>query len=150
MTEREDPPATYSVSQVARRRARRSPPQLEGPEDLYRLLKPLLANQDREQFYVVPLSTKHHVLAVELVSVGSLNASIVHPREVFKPAIRCSAAAIVVGHNHPSGVAEPSNEDREFTQRLQRAGQVLGIRLLDHLIVGDGSYVSLRKEGVLS
>jgi DNA repair protein RadC len=138
------------MTQVARRRQRRAPPRIEGPEDLYRLLRPLLAHQDREHFYVVPLSTKHHVLAVELVSVGSLSASLVHPREVFKPAIQHSASAIVVAHNHPSGVAEPSGEDRDFTRRLARAGDVLGIRLLDHLIVCADSYVSLRAEGVIA
>lgn len=139
----------YTVSRIERRRKRRPPPRVEGPADLYRLLKPLLAHQDREHFYAVLLSTKNHVLSVELVSVGSLSASIVHPREVFKPAILRSAAAIVVAHNHPSGVADPSSEDTDFTHRLSRAGELLGIRLLDHLIIGDGSYVSLREAGHL-
>jgi DNA repair protein RadC len=96
---------------------------------------------------VVLLSTKNHVLAVELVSVGSLSASIVHAREVFKPAILKSAAAIVVVHNHPSDVSDPSPEDIEFTRRLAKAGELLGIRVLDHVIVCDGSYASLREAG---
>lgn len=142
-------PETYMVSRIERRRQRRPPPRVEGPTDLYRLLKPLLAKQDREYFYAVLLSTKNHVLAIELVSVGSLSASIVHPREVFKPAILRSAAAIVVAHNHPSGLPDPSPEDQEFTRRLSRAGELLGIRVLDHLIVCEESYVSLREAGYL-
>jgi len=93
----------------------------------------------------VLLSTKNHVLAVELVSVGSLAASIVHPREVFKPAIVDSAAAIVVAHNHPSNDPTPSPEDIEFTRRLAKAGELLGIRVLDHVIVCENSYASLRE-----
>lgn len=128
---------------------RRSRPRVDGPGDVQKLLAPLLKRADREHFYVVLLSTKNHVLGVELVSVGSLSASIVHPREVFKPAIQKSAAAIVVAHNHPSGVADPSSEDAAFTRRLAQAGELLGIRLLDHLILGEGVYVSLREAGHL-
>lgn len=88
-----------------------------------------------------------HVLAIELVSVGTLSASIVHPREVFKPAILKSAAAIIAVHNHPSTDLTPSPEDVEITRRLVRAGELLGIRVLDHLIICDDEYVSLRDEG---
>jgi DNA repair protein RadC len=107
----------------------------------------MVADADREYFYAILLSTKNHVLAVELVSVGTLSASIVHPREVFKPAIVQSAAAVAVVHNHPSGDVTPSPEDRELTRRLARAGELLGIRLLDHLIVCETEYVSLRDAG---
>lgn len=142
-------PSTYSVATI-RRRERRSPaPKVNGPDDVHRLLVPLLRDADREHFYAVLLSTKNHVLSVELVSVGSLSASIVHPREVFKPAILRSAAAIVVVHNHPSSDVTPSPEDEEFTRRLAHAGELLGIRVLDHLIVCEESYVSLRETGVL-
>ena len=142
-------PDTYTVSAIRRRKQRKPPPRIDGPQDLYRLLKPLLENQDREHFYAVLLSTKNHVLAVELVSVGSLSASIVHPREVFKPAILQSAAAVVVAHNHPSGVVDPSPEDTEFTKRLQRAGELLGITLLDHLIIANGGdLLSLKERGL--
>jgi DNA repair protein RadC len=126
---------------------RRSRPRVDGPGDVQKLLAPLLKRADREHFYVVLLSTKNHVLGVELVSVGSLSASIVHPREVFKPAILKSAAAIVVAHNHPSMDVTPSPEDMEFTRRLARAGDLLGIRLLDHVIVCEDAYISLRDEG---
>jgi len=94
-------PETFTVAAIRRRRQRKPPPRIDGPADIHRVLSPLLHGADREHFYVVLLSTKNHVLAVELVSVGSLSASIVHPREVFKPAIVASAAAIVVAHNHP-------------------------------------------------
>ena len=127
---------------------------IEGPTDLYRLLKPLLAHQDREHFYVVLLSTKNHVLAIELVSVGSLSASIVHPREVFKGAILANAAAVICGHNHPSGDPTPSEDDIEIHDRLTRAGEILGIEVLDHIIIaGDrhwsflSSSVAVTKEG---
>jgi DNA repair protein RadC len=135
----------YTVTTIRRRRRRAPPPRVDGPEDVYRLLRPLLRDTDREHFYVVLLSTKNHVLAVELVSVGSLSASIVHPREVFKPAIVASAAAIVVAHNHPSNDTTPSPEDIEFTRRLAQAGDLLGIRVLDHVI--SSSYTSLRETG---
>jgi len=83
------------------------------------------------------------------VSEGSLNQSIVHPREVFAPAVRESAAAVIFVHNHPSGDPSPSREDREITRRLKEAGELLGIRVLDHVIVGDGSYYSFTESGVL-
>jgi|CXWL01.1.fsa_nt_gi DNA repair protein RadC len=137
----------YTVAAIRRRRRTTPAPRVDGPEDVSKLLRPLLRDADREHFYVVLLSTKNHVLAVELVSVGSLSASIVHPREVFKPAILVSAAAIVVSHNHPSNDVTPSPEDIEFTRRLAQAGELLGIRVLDHVIVCENSFVSLREAG---
>jgi DNA repair protein RadC len=89
------------------------------------------------------------VLRVVTVSVGSLNESIVHPRELFLEAIRHSAAAVIVVHNHPSGDPAPSPEDVEVTRRLRDAGQILGIELLDHVVLGDGRWVSLKERGVL-
>ena len=112
-------------------------------------MHPLLKDKDREHFYLLSLSTKNHVLDVHLVSVGSLSASLVHPREVFKRAILQSAANIVVVHNHPSGVPDPSKEDIEFTRRLARCGELLGIRLLDHIILANGSFTSLKATGQL-
>lgn len=142
-------PATYSVSTIRRREHRGPKPRVNGPADIHRLLASILRDADREYFYAVLLSTKNHVLALELISVGTLSASIVHPREVFKPAILKSAAAIVVAHNHPSTDLTPSPEDVKFTRRLARAGELLGIPVLDHLIVCDESYVSLREAGHL-
>ena len=86
-------------------------------------------------------------MAVRTVSVGTLNASLVHPREVFRPAVTLQAAALVVAHNHPSGCARPSGDDLELTRRLARCGGLLGIELLDHLIVGDGEVASIREQG---
>ena len=108
---------------------------------------PSLRDADREHFVAVLLTTKNQVIDVVTVSIGSLSASIVHPREVLKPAIQTSAAALVVAHNHPTGVPTPSPEDIEFTRRLVRCGELMGIRLLDHVIVGDGTYASLREGG---
>jgi len=120
---------------------------VQGPADVARLLMPVLRDADREHFVAVLLSTKNHVLDVVTVSVGSLSASIVHPREVWKPAIQASAAAVIVAHNHPTGVASPSPEDIELTRRLAQCGELIGIRLLDHVIVGDGTYESLKEGG---
>lgn len=100
---------------------------------------------DREHFRVITLSTKNHVLGIDEVSVGSLNSSIVHPREVFKKAVEKSAAAIIMVHNHPSGDPEPSREDIQVTKRLVEAGKVLGIDVLDHIIIGDSKYKSLKE-----
>jgi len=105
---------------------------------------------DREHFKAVLLSTRHDVLAVEDVAVGGLNSAVIHPREVFKAAIRWSAAAVILVHNHPSGDAEPSADDLRITARLAEAGRVLGIEVLDHVVVGDGRYVSLRERGALA
>jgi len=143
----EDAPTAYYVSTVKRQKRVKPPPRADGPQDIFRLLRPLMADADREMFYVLLLSTKNHVLEIALVSVGSLSASIVHPREVLKPAIQRSAAAIIVAHNHPSGVPTPSPEDIEFTRRLASAGELIGIRLLDHIIVAGDSYQSLREGG---
>lgn len=100
-----------------------------------------------EVFRVLYLSTKHRVIAAETVSVGTLNASLAHPREVFKGAVRRAAAAVIVTHNHPSGDPTPSQEDRDLTQRLYDAGKVLGIELLDHIVVGGGGAWSFREHG---
>jgi DNA repair protein RadC len=101
----------------------------------------------KEHFVTLHLDTKHCVIGEELISVGSLDASIVHPREIFKPAVKRSASAILCIHNHPSGDPEPSPEDIAVTRRLCEAGRLLGIDVLDHIVVGDGRYVSLRAEG---
>lgn len=115
--------------------------------DVYELLGDRMRHLDREHIVVILLDTKNHVLGSEVVSVGSLDASIVHPREVFKPAIRRSASAIILAHNHPSGDPTPSEADFKCTSRLAEAGQVLGIAVLDHVIIGDGGFASLRQIG---
>jgi DNA repair protein RadC len=144
-----EPEQGYTVSTVRRTRRRKDPKEIRNPKAAYDLVRPLVKDADREQFYAVYLNTRNHVLAVELVSVGSVNASIVHPREVFKGAIALSAASLLVAHNHPSGDPAPSEEDLALTRRLREAGELLGIPLLDHVIVGEGAYRSLKEEGQL-
>lgn len=103
----------------------------------------------KEHFLALCLDARRRLLHLETVSVGTLSASLVHPREVFAPAIAHSAAAVVVAHNHPSGDPSPSAEDREATRRLQRAGELLGIPLADHVIVCEGAFFSFREQGLL-
>ncbi len=123
-------------------------PVISSPEDVDGLLRGRIANLDRENFVVVLLNTKNEVLGFPTVSVGTLSASLVHPREVFKPAIRASAAGVILAHNHPSGRVGPSREDREVTRRLKEASEIIGIEVLDHVILGDG-YFSMKEHGIL-
>jgi len=122
---------------------------IRGPEDLYRHFAARLRDASHEQFLVVLLDGRHRVLRSESVSRGTLTASLVHPREVFRPAIREAAAAVVLVHNHPSGDPTPSGEDREITVRLARAGEILGIRVVDHVVVAERGYQSFREAGLL-
>lgn len=117
--------------------------------DVERHFRPRLARRDRESFHVLALDGRHRLLREEEVSVGTLTASLVHPREVFRGAIRVSAAAIVLVHNHPSGDPSPSAEDRSVTRRLSEAGRVLGIEVLDHVVVARGGHFSFREAGGL-
>jgi DNA repair protein RadC len=103
----------------------------------------------KEMFRCALLDTKNKIISDEVVSIGSLSASIVHPREAFKSAIRESAAAVIFIHNHPSGDIKPSQEDILLTRRLVQAGEVLGIQVLDHIIIGDGSHFSFRDNGLM-
>ncbi|URM33400.1 DNA repair protein RadC [Cytobacillus firmus] len=119
------------------------------PEDGYKLMKHFLGDLDREAFIVISLDTKNQPVSINICHVGSLNASIVHPREVMKSAILSNAASIMVGHNHPSGHSAPSREDIEVTKRLVEAGRIVGIDLLDHIIVGDDNFVSLKEKGYI-
>lgn len=123
---------------------------LSNPRAVYEFMAPRLAHLDREQFHVVLLTAKNHVIAYECVSEGTLTASLVHPREIFKSAIRRSAHAVILAHNHPSGDPTPSREDREVTTRLVQAGKLIGIEVLDHLVVGQGRYTSFRERGLLA
>jgi DNA repair protein RadC len=119
---------------------------ISGPEDVAKLraLDELMKQADREVFVALHLSTKNHLISWEVISVGSLNASIVHPRELFKGAILANAAGVVVVHNHPSGDATPSGADIQLTKRLVKAGDVLGIEVLDHVVFGEEEVMSLR------
>ncbi len=123
-------------------------PVLRTPREVYEATADLRPER-REHFVGLYLNTRNRLLARETVSVGSLNASIVHPREVFEPALRRNAASLIVVHNHPSGEVEPSEDDIQITRRLAQAGDILGIALLDHVIVGGAGYLSLKEEGHL-
>lgn len=118
--------------------------------DLFRHYYPLLRDLRREVFKVLLLDAKHAIIREATVSEGSLTVSIVHPREVFNLAVRESAAAVIFVHNHPSGDPAPSEEDRVLTARLVAAGELMGIQVLDHLIIGDGRYTSFADRGWLS
>lgn len=125
-------------------------PCVSTPEDVVHLCGARMAGLDREHFWALALNTKNRLIRLFEVSVGSLNASIVHPRELFKDAVRASAASIVVVHNHPSGDPTPSGADIQLTRRLVKAGDVLGIEVLDHVVIGDGGeHASLRDLGLM-
>lgn len=123
--------------------------QILSPNDAYEMIKEQLEGLDREQFIIACLNTKNEPTNISVVSVGSLNKAIVHPREVFKTAILSNAASIMAFHNHPSGETTPSQQDIQLTNRLYEAGELLGIKLLDHLIIGDGTFTSLKEKGYL-
>lgn len=115
---------------------------LSCPQDVADFLMPRLRYAAKEQFVVILLNNKNKVIGTEVVSEGSLSSSVVHPREVYAPALLHHAAAIMVAHNHPSGDPKPSIEDEEVTRQLLRSGKVLGIPMIDHVIIGDGNYYS--------
>ena len=122
---------------------------LSCPQDVADFLMPRLRYAAKEQFVVILLNSKNKVIGTEVVSEGSLSSSIVHPREVYAPAILHHAAAIMVAHNHPSGDPKPSLEDEEVTRMLSRSGKVLGIPMIDHVIIGDGNYYSFLENEAL-
>lgn len=118
------------------------------PKDVADLLMEEMRYLKREHMKLVLLNIKCNLISVEEISVGSLNASIVHPREVFNPAIRKSSASIIMVHNHPSGDPTPSSEDKAITVRINEAGKLIGIELADHIIIGDGRFVSMKEKGL--
>ncbi|MBN1859835.1 MAG: DNA repair protein RadC [Candidatus Thermoplasmatota archaeon] len=123
--------------------------QISCAQDVYHWFAARLADKKKEHFYCLCLDTKHRVIAEQLVSVGILDASLIHPREVFAPAIACSAHAVILVHNHPSGAAEPSVNDKEVTELLIEAGRMIGIEVLDHIIVGKECFSSMKDEGLM-
>ena len=133
---------------------RESPKPLTSPKRVYKILQAVLeaesaADQDKEHLWVFYLTNRHTIKALELVSLGTLNACLVHPREVFTQAIAYRCASIIIAHNHPSGEKQASNEDIASTKRLIEAGRILGIELLDHVIIIKQGYTSLKEQGVL-
>ncbi|MDR6554040.1 DNA repair protein RadC [Paenibacillus qinlingensis] len=122
---------------------------IRSPKDIANLMSEELRYLQKEHFVCLFLNTKNHVIAQETLSMGSLNASIVHPREVFRAAIKRSSASIICVHNHPSGDPTPSPEDISLTSRLVEAGTIIGIEVLDHVIIGDQRFISLKEQGFM-
>jgi len=122
---------------------------VDSPLIIVELLMDDMKFLNKEHFRVVLLNTKNQIISIEEISVGNLNSSIVHPREVFNIAIRRSANSIILVHNHPSGDSTPSTEDINITQRLVEAGNIIGIRVLDHIIIGDNNYVSFKQKSII-
>ena len=114
------------------------------------MLIPEMRELDREHFKAILLNTKNGILRIVTVAVGSLNAALVHPREIFKAAIIASAAGIILVHNHPTGSPEPSEEDTDLTIRFARCGELIGIDLIDHVIIGGDRFISMRERGLIS
>ncbi|NMB96156.1 MAG: DNA repair protein RadC [Clostridiaceae bacterium] len=122
---------------------------IRSSNDVSRLLMEDMRHLKKEVFKVLLLNTKNHLIKQMNVSVGSLNASIVHPREVFSEAVKTGCSSVIFVHNHPSGDPEPSKEDIDTTRKLADAGKILGINVLDHIIIGNGIYVSLKEKGII-
>src|SRR3989344_248137 len=140
-----------AVFEIGRRISTQTPSykskELTDPKKAYKLIKNKLKDYHKEHFYIIALNSRNHSIAE--VSVGSLNASIVHPREVFAEAIKNKAASVIFAHNHPSGDPEPSEEDLVITKRLIEAGKIMGIKVLDHVIVTKDGYLSFKEGGLI-
>jgi len=119
------------------------------PVDAANIVMEELRSMKKECLKLIMMNTKNIIISIKDVSIGSLNSSIVHPREVFTEAIKNSSASIIICHNHPSGDPTPSNEDINIKYRLRECGKLLGIELVDHIIIGEGSYISLKEKGIL-
>ena len=122
---------------------------MRGPRDVFDRMEPRLRDLPQEEFHALLLSARHSVIREAFITRGILDASLIHPREVFRPAITESAAAIILVHNHPSGDPTPSAEDRAIMKQLSAAGRTVGISVVDHVVIGDGRFVSLVDDGGL-
>lgn len=122
---------------------------IKSPKDAEKLGRMFLENADREEFMICCLDIKNKPTLINIVSIGSLTSSVIHPREVFKVAVLSNASSIIFFHNHPSGDESPSDEDICITERLKKCGDIMGIDVEDHIIIGDKNYFSFKKEGLL-
>lgn len=138
--------ATVRVQLVDDQRQPQAAP-IRSAADVFRLLGPSARSWDREHFVTVLLDGKGRVIGVDEVSVGTVTAALVHPREILKTLILANAVSFIVAHNHPSGDPTPSNEDVALTRRLKAAGELMGIRLLDHVVIGEGRFHSMQEAG---
>lgn len=123
-------------------------PVVRTPEEAYNELKGRSRDKKKEHFWAVMLNTRNQIIKSVEISIGSLDTSIVHPRELFKEAIAASAASVIVAHNHPSGNPEASQDDIKLTRRLVEAGTIVGIEIVDHIVIGDGKFISMKREGL--
>jgi len=139
----------YKVQLVRDGRAKTYNNMLSSPAEAVDVIRDYIGDTDREIFIAVLLNMKNKLIGINTVSIGSLNSSIVHPREVLKPAMLANAASTIVAHNHPSGDPTPSREDLDVTKRLVEAGEILGIKVLDHIIIGEGRHLSFKERGYL-
>lgn len=122
---------------------------VSSPTNVYEVSKKYLGEVDREHLILLVLDNKNAINSISTIAIGSLNTAIIHPREVYKTAILCNGASIIIVHNHPSGDTTPSKEDILITKRLQESGKILGIDLIDHVIIGDNTYTSLKEKGFI-
>ena len=141
--------AAFELGRRASAEPARRDSRIQGPGDVFRRLGPTLRDRKQEEFWAVYLDTQNRVISERCVTVGLLNSSLVHPREVFAPAIAHTAASVVLAHNHPSGDPDPSPEDLEVTWQLVESGRLLGIPVRDHIIIGDGRFISLLERGLV-
>lgn len=130
-------------------RAARKTEKIEGPEDAARYVTPMLRYKQKEHFLVILLDVRNRILATPTISVGGLTSSIAHPREVFQEAIRHSAAALILVHNHPSGDPSPSREDIQLTKQMMKAGEIMGIPVLDHIVIANDGFISIKEANCL-
>ncbi len=141
----------FAIKELTKRLMRKNSEQIDivhGPEDAAHFAMPYFRTESKEHFAIMMLNTKNHILGLQTISVGSLTASVVHPREVFEAAILHHSAAIILLHNHPSGDPTPSREDISVTQRLVKVGKMMDIPVLDHIILGSGNFESLKEKGI--
>lgn len=134
---------------LAKRYLKQEPSQFLSPQEIFNSLTDIRQSK-KEQLLVLYLDTHNREIQRETVSIGTLNANLVHPREVFEPAVKNLSAGIILIHNHPSGDVEPSNDDLKITKQLVEAGKIMGIKIIDHLIVGQDSFMSFKEKGILT
>lgn len=123
--------------------------EVSNPAMAYKFLRPKARHLDREHFWRIDLDARNHIINFEVCSIGTLNAALVHPREVFVGALLSKSASVIVAHCHPSGDSTPSQEDKDVTARLVKAGEILGVPVVDHIVVTDNGYFSFRERGLL-
>ena len=142
----------YALKEITQRLLNanaRKPNRISTPQDIADILMPKFRYEVKEHFIIIVLDTKNQVVAMPTISIGTLNTSVVHPREVFNEALKYPTSSIILAHNHPSGDSSPSTEDINITNRLVKCGKILDIEVLDHIIIGDNTYTSMKMQGLI-